>query len=56
MESDDKSKSVQPDSRRPYVAPKVEESATFEHLVLSCGHNNADFDMCNKKKGGSLRS
>jgi len=24
--------------RRPYQPPRVEESATFEHLVLACTH------------------
>lgn len=35
MEKDNKdSPETQP--RRAYVAPRVEESAPFEHLVLSC--------------------
>jgi hypothetical protein len=34
MEPDDK-QPVRP-PRQPYEPPKVEESATFEHLVLMC--------------------
>ena len=36
MEKSDKDK--QSDQRRPYQPPRVEESASFEHLVLACNH------------------
>jgi hypothetical protein len=41
MDHDDSNKrtSTSP-ARRPYEAPRVEESATFEHLVLTCTLNN----------------
>jgi len=29
-----------PQPRRPYEPPRVEESASFEHLVLTCTHIN----------------
>lgn len=25
-------------ARKPYAAPRIEESGRFEHLVLGCGH------------------
>ena len=38
MENDKKDQGpTQP--RRVYVAPRVEESAPFEHLILSCMHS-----------------
>jgi hypothetical protein len=42
--------------RRPYEAPKVAESADFEHLVLTCGHTSTVVLSCNPKKGGTTRS
>jgi hypothetical protein len=42
--------------RRPYQPPRVEESATFEHLVLACGHTSSLSLPCNPKKGGTTRS
>lgn len=38
MEKDKKDPGLTP-RRRAYVAPRVEESAPFEHLVLSCTHS-----------------
>jgi hypothetical protein len=43
-------------ARRPYQAPKVVESADFEHLVLTCGHTSTVVLSCNPKKGGTIRS
>ena len=43
--------------RRPYQAPKVEESASFEHLVLACGHVSPYAAGCGAKgTGGTTRS
>lgn len=40
MEKDKKGQDhVQGQPRRAYVAPRVEESAPFEHLILSCTHS-----------------
>ncbi|MEY4577527.1 MAG: hypothetical protein RL701_2230 [Pseudomonadota bacterium] len=51
MDDDDSNKrtSTSP-ARRPYVAPRVEESATFEHLVLTC-----TFSSNNCKLGGGKK-
>jgi hypothetical protein len=38
MEKEDKQKPSA--ERRPYQPPRVEESASFEHLVLACNHIN----------------
>jgi hypothetical protein len=43
--------------RRPYQPPKVEESASFEHLVLACGHVSPYTAGCGAKgTGGTTRS
>jgi hypothetical protein len=36
--------------RRPYEPPKIEETASFEHLVLSCGKNT--IGACSRAPGG----
>lgn len=33
-------------ARRPYVTPRVEESAPFEHLVLGCTHSSVSSRSC----------
>lgn len=42
MESDNRDKQ----DRRPYVTPRVEESATFENLVLGCTHKTIGDPPC----------
>ena len=36
----DKPDAAHPPARRAYVAPRVEESAPFEHLVLACARSS----------------
>jgi hypothetical protein len=42
--------------RRPYVTPRVEESAEFEHLVLTCTRSLTTTRKCNPAYGGVTRS
>lgn len=34
--------STQPETRKPYVAPAIAESAPFERLHLTCAHHPAE--------------
>ena len=56
MANDTKNKESTSAPRRPYEAPKVAESADFEHLVLTCGHTNTGIPSCNPVKKGTLHS
>lgn len=40
-------------ARRPYVAPRVEESAPFEHLVLGCTHSSVTTRSCDPDRSES---
>ena len=46
--------------RRAYEAPRIEESGTFERLVLACGHIGAGQPggggPCDPMEGGSINS
>ncbi len=46
--------------RRPYEPPRIEESGSFERLVLACGHTPAGQpgggSTCDPLKGGSTNS
>lgn len=48
------------DGRRPYEPPRIEETGTFERLVLACGHTPAGQPggggSCDPLKGGSTNS
>lgn len=52
MEHDDQTPKSAPEARRPYVKPRIEESTSFEHLVLGCGFSSAAVDSCNKRLMG----
>jgi hypothetical protein len=58
MAKDSKKDESSAASRRAYEAPKVAESADFEHLVLTCGHTSTIVLSCNPKKmvGGVVGS
>lgn len=56
MDDQSKKAEVKGAPRRPYQPPRVEESASFEHLVLACGHTSTFTLSCNPKKGGTVRS
>lgn len=56
MDSEKKNTEAKAAPRRPYQPPRVEESASFEHLVLACGHTSTLTLSCNPKKGGTIRS
>lgn len=56
MESESKKPEVKGAPRRPYQRPRVEESASFEQLVLACGHTSPLTTACNPFKGGMIRS
>ena len=43
-------------TRRPYQAPRVLESATFETLALSCGKLDPGQPTCNPLFGGSTQN
>jgi hypothetical protein len=43
MDKDNKD-ALQPPARRPYVAPRVAESAPFEHLILACARASSADD------------
>jgi len=40
MDKDKQDATAHPPVRRAYVAPRVEESAAFEHLILSCARSS----------------
>lgn len=40
MDKDKQDDAAHPPVRRAYVAPRVEESAAFEHLILSCARSS----------------
>jgi hypothetical protein len=42
--------------RRPYVTPRVEESAEFEHLILACTHSVQSARRCDPAFGGVTSS
>lgn len=56
MANDTKKSESTATPRRPYEAPKVAESADFEHLVLTCMHTSTIVKSCNPAKGGVLHS
>jgi hypothetical protein len=56
MANDTKKDESRAAPRRPYEAPKIAESANFEHLVLTCGHTSTIVLSCNPKKGGTVHS
>jgi hypothetical protein len=55
MEKDNKDTAETP-PRRAYVAPRVEESAPFEHLILSCARSTFADDCATPDDPSTLYS
>ena len=52
----DKADAAQPPTRRAYVAPRVEESAPFEHLILACARSSLADDCATPDDPSTLFS
>lgn len=58
--SDDANRDTRQNRRQPYEPPRIEETGSFERLVLACGHTPVGQPggggACDPAKGGSTNS